>query len=80
MAGKTLRDRRELTPPAARARGDAGNRRLHNRWINFNLRRRRHVIADVAVTRELAGWRWSLGRHAAVTAPTTWLSSTTTPG
>jgi transposase len=44
-AGKTLRDRWELAPPAARARGDAGNRRLHDRWITFNLRRKRHVIA-----------------------------------
>jgi transposase len=60
VAGKTLRDRWELAPPAARARGDAGNRRLHDRWITFNLRRKRHVIANVAVARELAGWCWSL--------------------
>jgi transposase len=58
--GKTLRDRWELAPPAARARGDAGNRRLHERWIGFNLRRKRPVIANVAVARELAGWCWSL--------------------
>ena len=58
--GKTMRDRWELAPPAARARGDAGNRRLHNRWISFNLRRKRPVIANVAVARELAGWCWSL--------------------
>ena len=59
-AGKTLRDRWELAPPAARARGDAGNQRLHARWIAFNLRRKRHVIANVAIARELAGWCWSL--------------------
>jgi len=58
--GKTLRDSWELAPPAARARGDAGNRRLHDRWIGFNLRRKRAVIANVAVARELAGWCWSL--------------------
>ncbi len=58
--GKTLRDRWELAPPAARARGDAGNHRLHARWITFNLRRKRSVIANVAVARELAGWCWSL--------------------
>jgi transposase len=57
---KTMRDRWELAPPAARARGDAGNRRLHERWIAFNLRRKRPVIANVAVARELAGWCWSL--------------------
>ncbi len=60
VTGKTLRDRWELAPPAARARGDAGNRRLHDRWITFNLRRKRHVIANVAIARELAGWCWSL--------------------
>jgi len=58
--GKTMRDRWELAPPAARARGDAGNRRLHERWISFNLRRKRAVIANVAIARELAGWCWSL--------------------
>jgi len=60
LPGKTIRDRRELAPPAARARGDAGNRRLHERWITFNLRRKRPVIANVAMARELAGWCWSL--------------------
>jgi transposase len=60
VTGKTLRDRWELAPPAARARGDAGNRRLHDRWVTFNLRRKRHVVANVAVARELAGWCWSL--------------------
>jgi transposase len=58
--GKVMRERWELAPPAARARGDAGNRRLHDRWIAFNLRRKPTVIADVAVARELAGWCWSL--------------------
>ena len=41
-------------------RGDAGNRRLHERWITFNLRKKRPVIANVAIARELAGWCWSL--------------------
>jgi transposase len=58
--GKTIRERWELAPPAARARGDAGNRRLHARWVTFNLRRKRPVIANVAIARELAGWCWSL--------------------
>ena len=60
VAGTTMRDRWALATPAARARGDAGNRRLHDRWISFNLRRKRHVIANVAIARELAGWCWSL--------------------
>jgi transposase len=58
--GKTIRDRWELASPAARARGDLGNRRLHERWVSFNLRGKRAVIANVAVARELAGWCWSL--------------------
>jgi transposase len=58
--GKTMRDRWELAPPAARARGDAGNRRLHERWVTFNLHKKRAVIANVAIARELAGWCWSL--------------------
>ena len=58
--GKTMRDRWELAPAAARRRGDAGNRRLHERWVTFNLRKKRAVIANVAVARELAGWCWSL--------------------
>jgi transposase len=58
--GKTLRDRWELAPPAARARGDAGNHRLHQRWARFIERRKRPVIANVAIARELTGWCWSL--------------------
>ena len=58
--GKTMRDRWDLAPPAARARGDAGNRRLHHRWVVFTDRKKRPVIANVAIARELAGWCWSL--------------------
>jgi transposase len=58
--GKTMRDRWELASPAARVRGDAGNRRLHARWDTFRARRKRHVVANVAIARELAGWCWSL--------------------
>src|SRR5207245_13349 len=47
-------------PPAARARAHAGNQRLHARWVAFNLRKKRGVVANVAVARELAGWCWSL--------------------
>jgi transposase len=60
VAGKTMRDRWDLASPAARARGDAGNQRLHQRWVRFNERRKRGVIANVAIARELAGWCWSL--------------------
>ena len=58
--GKTMLDRWDLAPAAARVRGDEGNRRLHRRWVQFNARRKRATIANVAIARELAGWCWSL--------------------
>jgi transposase len=58
--GKSLRDRWELATPAARARGDAGNRRLHARWLTFIERKKKATIANTAIARELAGWCWSL--------------------
>ena len=57
---KTMRDRWDQAPAAARARGHAGNQRLHERWVSFQRRKKRPVIANVAVARELAGWCWSL--------------------
>jgi len=58
--GKTMRDRWDLAPAAARARGDEGNRRLHHRWVKFIDRKKKPTIANVAIARELAGWCWSL--------------------
>jgi transposase len=58
--GKTMRDRWEMASPAARARGDLGNRRLHARWVRFIDRKKKNTIANTAIARELAGWCWSL--------------------
>ena len=58
--GATIRRRWELASPAAQARGHAGNRRLHDRWERFNARKKRTVVANAAIARELAGWCWSL--------------------
>lgn len=55
-----LQRRWDQSTPAARARGHAGNQRLHARWVTFNLRKKRGVVANVAIARELAGWCWSL--------------------
>ncbi|MDO5499642.1 MAG: hypothetical protein Q4F67_08185 [Propionibacteriaceae bacterium] len=52
VVGKTMRDRWALASPAAPARGNAGNRR----WNPFRERRKRHVVANIAIARELAGW------------------------
>lgn len=43
-----------------RARAEAGNRRLHQRWCRLEQRKKRPTISVVAVARELAGWCWSL--------------------
>jgi len=56
----TMRARWNLASPAAKARGHAGNHRLHQRWQAFLARRKKPAIANVAVARELAGWCWSL--------------------
>jgi transposase len=60
LPGQTMHQRWDLASPAARARGDAGNRRLHARWARFIERKKKPVIANVAIARELAGWCWSL--------------------
>ncbi len=58
--GKTMRERWELASPAARARGDLGNHRLHDRWVRYTQRKKRDVVANTGIARELAGWVWSL--------------------
>lgn len=58
--GATMRARWDLATPAARARGDLGNRRLHHRWASFDARSKKATIANTAIARELAGWCWSL--------------------
>lgn len=59
-AGTTIRARWDLAPAAARLRGDAGNRRLHHRWAQFEKRKKNNNVAVVAIAREMAGWCWSL--------------------
>ena len=55
-----LRRQWEVAPPAAVARAQAGNHRLHHRWVSYAECRKRPVIANVAAARELAGWCRSL--------------------
>lgn len=55
-----LRRRWDLADAASRARGQQANRRLHARWAGFDARKKRPVVANTAVARELAGWCWSL--------------------
>ena len=50
----------DAASPAARARGQAANRRLHSRWQRFDTRNKRPIVANAAIARELAGWCWSL--------------------
>lgn len=58
--GAVMQARWAQAPGMAVARGDAGNHRLHRKWQQFTVRKKRPVIANVAVARELAGWCWSL--------------------
>ena len=57
---RDLRRRWDAATPAARARGHAANHRLHTRWAGFDQRKKRPVVANAAIARELAGWCWSL--------------------
>jgi hypothetical protein len=41
VIGKTMRERWDLAPAAARIRGDEGNRRLHDRWVRFIARKKK---------------------------------------
>ena len=58
--GVDPRRRQDRAGPAARDRGQRANRRLHTRWAGFDARRKRPVVANTAIARELAGWCWSL--------------------
>jgi transposase len=57
---RELRRRWEQALPAARERAHAANHRLHTRWAGFDKRKKRSVVANAAIARELAGWCWSL--------------------
>jgi transposase len=57
---KAIRARWDKAPAAARTRAHAGNQRLHQRWQAFDERKKRPVVANVAIASELAGWCWSL--------------------
>ncbi|WP_424747688.1 IS110 family transposase [Mycobacterium sp.] len=58
--GATLRRRWDAASPAARARAQLANQRLHARWRWFDTRKKRAVVSNTAIARELAGWCWSL--------------------
>jgi transposase len=57
---RDLRRRWQAAPAAAQERAHAANHRLHTRWAGFDQRKKRPVIANAAIARELAGWCWSL--------------------
>lgn len=58
--GKVLKRDWAKAPAAVVARADAGNRRLHHRWLVMQEHRKPHTVATTAIARELAGWCWSL--------------------
>lgn len=60
VVSQDLRRRWDQVPAAVRVRADAGNRRLHQRWVQLDRRGKNTSAGCVAVARELAGWCWSL--------------------
>jgi transposase len=57
---RDLLARRARVSPAVRARAEAADRRLHQRWRSLQARKKLNNVIAVAVARELAGWCWSL--------------------
>jgi transposase len=51
-----LQRRWSRAPGPVVAHAAKGNRRLHARWQSFDARRKRPVVANAAIARELAGW------------------------
>ena len=49
-------DRWALAPAPVVARADAGNRRLHRRWVQLEARKKKHTVITTAIAREIAGW------------------------
>ena len=58
--GNTMLGRWNKAPGPVVAKAHQGNTRLHQRWLDFDARHKRPVIANVAIARELAGWCWTL--------------------
>lgn len=58
--GERLRRQLDLVDPATRCHALKGNRRLANRWKDFELRGKLPVKANTAIARELAAWCWAL--------------------
>lgn len=64
--GASMRARWDRAPMPAKVRGHEGKTRLHARWNTFTVRKKRPVIANVAIARELAGaglWLCSSNRR-----------------
>ena len=55
-----MRDRWELAPPAAGPAATPATGACTPAGSASRARRKRHVVANVAIARELAGWCWSL--------------------
>lgn len=58
--GATLLARWAKAPGPVVAKAHQGNKRLHDRWVGFETRHKRPVIANTAIARELAGWCWTV--------------------
>jgi transposase len=58
--GAVMQARWDAAPVQAALRGQDGNQRLHRKWMQYTARKKRSVVVNIAIARELAGWCWSL--------------------
>lgn len=58
--GNAMMARWAKAPNPVVVKAHQGNKRLHHRWLEFEARKKKTVVANTAVARELAGWCWTL--------------------
>lgn len=58
--GNVMLRRWAKAPGPVVAKAHQGNKRLHERWLDFDTRHKPPVVANTAIARELAGWCWTL--------------------
>ena len=62
-AGKTIRARRAMTDETVQQIAEKAQERLHHRYRHLAMRKKEANKINVAMSRELAGFIWAIGRH-----------------
>lgn len=66
--GQAIKKRRSSTPPKVKAIAEKAQERLHERYKHLMLRRKETNKVNVAISRELVGFIWAIGREVEQTA------------